>query len=53
MNDLDLFSALDATAAPLSLGIEELESMEAPGFWEGFGAGLAIAGLYAAGVAVT
>ena len=36
------------TATTLEMGLQELEALEAPGFWTGFaiGAGVAGAGLY-------
>ena len=36
----------------LSLDVEELEAMEAPDFWDGFTAGLGIAGIVAGGVGI-
>jgi hypothetical protein len=36
----------------LSLDVEELEAMEAPDFWDGFAAGLGIAGIVAGGVGI-
>jgi hypothetical protein len=48
---------METTHAELDLAIEDLESLEAPfgwgDFWAGVGAGLAVAGLYAAGLALT
>lgn len=45
----------DHTQAPLELDMQELEAMEAPGFWTGFTIGMSIvstavasAGLYSA-----
>lgn len=34
----------------LALEIDELESMEAPGFWHGFAAGMAFVGLVVAAI---
>lgn len=30
--------------APLELGLQELETLEAPGFWTGFGIGVGVVG---------
>ncbi|MFJ6636852.1 daptide-type RiPP [Streptomyces sp. NPDC091376] len=37
----------------LELGMQELEAMEAPGFWTGFSVGVAISGTAAASAAVS
>ena len=48
---------MEMTHPELDLAVEDLESLEAPfewgDFWAGVGAGLAVVGLYAAGVALT
>jgi hypothetical protein len=36
----------------LALDFEELEAMEAPDFWDGFTAGLGIAGIVAGGIGI-
>lgn len=38
--------------APLELGLQELEALEAPGFWTGFTIGLGIVGTGVAGAGV-
>ncbi|MFB4424064.1 daptide-type RiPP [Streptomyces sp. QL37] len=37
----------------LELGMQELEAMEAPGFWTGFSVGVAISGVASASAAVS
>ena len=37
----------------LELGMQELEAMEAPGFWTGFSYGVAVSGVGAASAAVS
>jgi hypothetical protein len=44
MNDLVTVDS----ALPLELGMQELEAMEAPGFWSGFKTGVTISGIAAA-----
>lgn len=40
------------TIAPLELGLQELEALEAPGFWTGFGIGVGVATAGISGAAV-
>ncbi|MEU8887034.1 daptide-type RiPP [Streptomyces sp. NPDC048442] len=42
---------VDPTAS-LELGLQELEALEAPGFWTGFSAGTAISGAAIASAAI-
>ncbi len=44
---------LDPETTPgLELALQELEPMEAPGFWTGFAAGVAVVGVAVSGAAV-
>ncbi|NHC16143.1 daptide-type RiPP [Motilibacter deserti] len=46
-------AAVDAAFDQLMLGVEELESLEAPGFWGGFAVGSAFAAAVVGGIALT
>ncbi|MFY4722025.1 daptide-type RiPP [Streptomyces sp. LaBMicrA B280] len=44
---------IEKTQPVLELGMQELEAMEAPGFWTGFSYGVAVSGTAAASAAVS
>ncbi|MBD1541819.1 hypothetical protein G9E11_06060 [Arthrobacter sp. IA7] len=52
----NMLELMDASATPLDLAIDELEQLEAPGFWDtaaGFGAGVLVgAALVGGGVLI-